>query len=121
MIEIKIDPVPKPRMTRSDSWKHRPTVDRYYGFKDELVLACNKIGFKLPDKYKVEFFIKMSDSWSKKKKKEFEGKPHQQKPDLDNLVKAIQDCLVKEDSGIYHTEASKIWWTEGKIVFYNIK
>jgi len=121
VIELKIDPVPKPRMTRSDIWKHRPIVDRYYAFKDHLVALCNLQHFELPDKYKVEFFIAMPDSWSLTKRKSLEGTPHQQKPDLDNLLKAIQDCLLTKDEGVYHIEATKYWWEEGKIIFYNVK
>jgi Holliday junction resolvase RusA-like endonuclease len=116
MIELILDPVAKPRMTRSDSWKHRPVVDTYFAFKDAIVGLCNLSGFTLPDRYKVEFFIKMPPSWNKWRKFDTEGKPHQQKPDLDNLVKSINDCLKVEDSTIYYIEASKHWAKEGKII-----
>lgn len=121
MIELKIDPVAKPRMTRSDVWKHRPIVDRYYAFKDHLKMLCNLQHFELGDKFRVEFYIRMPDSWSKSKREGMLNKPHQQKPDLDNLVKSVNDCLVINDEVIYYIEASKVWWEEGKIVFYNIK
>lgn len=120
MIELKIDPVAKPRMTRSDTWKHRPVVDRYFAFKDHLVRLCKLQKFTLPDKYKIEFLIAMPDSWSKSKREGMIGKAHQQKPDLDNLVKSINDCLKVEDKYVYHIEASKIWWDEGKILIYEI-
>lgn len=120
MIELKIDPQAKPRMTHSDIWKHRPVVDKYYSFKDHLKMLCKLQHFDLPDKFKVEFFIAMPDSWSLKKRKLMEGKPHQQKPDLDNLLKAICDCLLTNDAVVYHIEASKTWWEEGKIIFYNL-
>jgi len=119
MIELRVDPVPKPRMTASDRWKHRPIVDRYFRFKD-AVLGLSGLGnFKLGDKYKIEFLIRMPDSWAEVKKKRYEGKPHKQKPDLDNLIKAINDCMRAEDEGIHWIEASKIWWREGKIIIHN--
>lgn len=38
------------------------------------------------------------------------GKLHQSKPDIDNLMKALLDSLVKEDKAIGHISAiSKIW------------
>jgi len=120
MIEFKIDPVAKPRMTGSDRWKHRPVVDRYFAFKDALVLLCKKAKYVLPDKYGVKFYIAMPESWSSWKKIDRKGKPHQQKPDLDNLLKSINDCLKISDQTIYYIEASKIWDDEGKIVFYEI-
>jgi Holliday junction resolvase RusA-like endonuclease len=121
MIELKINPVPKPRMTRSDVWKHRPIVDRYYAFKDQLVRLCKLNNFELGNSYRVEFLIAMPDSWSKSKRESLLGKPHQNKPDLDNCIKAIQDCLVKQDQSIYYIEASKIWWDEGIIRLRNLK
>ncbi len=59
----------------------------------------------------------MPKSWSKKKKLEFGGQPHQQKPDLDNLLKGYQDALAKDDSFIWKFELiEKKWATKGKIV-----
>lgn len=121
MIEFKVTPVPKPRMTRSDSWKKRPSVLRYWAFKDELVKQASDKQFELGDSYGVTFFIPMTEGWSDKKKRELFGKPHQQKPDLDNLLKSINDCLKKSDQTIHMIEASKVWWDEGKIVFYNLR
>ncbi len=118
MIEFLIDPMGKPRMVRSDAWKHRPCITQYWAFKDKLVLLAKKIKFTLPDKFKVEFLIKMPDSWSKSKKRDMLDKPHQQKPDIDNLVKAVMDCLKKNDATVYYIEASKVWWSEGKIIIY---
>jgi len=119
MISIKLDPVPKPRMSGSDRWKHRPIVDRYFRFKDALVALCNLSNFELGDSYKVEFLIAMPKSWNAKKKNTYQGTPHRQRPDLDNLLKAINDCLLTEDSVVWSIEASKIWWDEGRIIIYN--
>lgn len=115
-IELLVAPVAKPRMTGSDRWKHRPVVDKYFAFKDVIVGMCNLTKFVLPDKYRVEFYIKMPDSWSKWKRIDMVDKPHQQKPDLDNLVKSINDCLKKEDKTVYYIEAAKFWSEEGKII-----
>jgi len=111
---IYIKPIAKPRMTRQDRWKKRKCVVDYWAFKDEL----RKHNIKLSDKLEVEFHLKMPDSWSKKKKAQMLGKPHKQRPDVDNMCKAIMDCLLKEDSHIYHINASKYWSEEDYIVFY---
>ena len=119
-IEIDIDPMGKPRMTQRDTWKKRPVVTRYYGFKDELNLKCNKAGVIMGDVLGISFVIPMPKSWSKKKKAEFNNMPHQQTPDLDNLIKAVKDCLCKEDSNIwkYSPPPFKVWGETGKIIFY---
>lgn len=118
MIELKITPISKPRMTRADTWRKRPCILKYWAFKDELVELAEKADLKLGNDYKVEFFISMPEGWSKSKKAEMLGKPHQQKPDLDNLVKALNDCLIPRDQTVYHIDASKIWWDEGKIIIW---
>ena len=119
-IELSIDPVAKPRMTGSDRWKHRPVVDKYFRFKDAIVGLCKISKFVLPDRYKVEFRIRIPDSWTSWKKRDMLGKPHQQKPDLDNLVKSINDCLKVEDMTIYYIEATKYWAEEGKIIITEV-
>ncbi len=60
----------------------------------------------------------MPKSWSKKKKAEMYLKPHQSTPDLDNLIKSVKDCLLKEDSGVWwYGEMKKVWDYEGYVTF----
>lgn len=114
-IVIDIDPVAKPRMTRRDKWAERPSVMRYRAYKDALNL---KFKGTLGDTISMTFIIPMPDSWSKKKKIEMNETPHQQKPDIDNLIKGFLDALLEEDSHIYSIEASKFWGYKGKIVIW---
>lgn len=106
-----IDPVPKPRMTQRDRWAQRPCVKRYWDFK-EKVIDC---GIELSDSPNIVFYMRMPKSWSKKKKAEFDGKPHKQRPDIDNLVKALFDSVFEEDSGVYSLIARKEWSYQGGI------
>jgi len=66
----------------------------------------------------VTFIVPMAESWSKKKRKQFDGKPHQPKggPDLDNFLKALGDALYKNDSCIWDVHIRKVWGYEGKII-----
>ena len=118
MVEFLIDPVAKPRMTIRDTWAKRPCVTKYWAFKDKLVLLAKKAKFTLPDKFRVEFLIKMPNSWNSKRKSLMIGKPHQQMPDWDNLGKALCDCLRPEDKDIWDVHVVKTWWSEGKIIIY---
>lgn len=115
----EIIPVPKPRMTQRDKWLSPPRkpVSQYYAFKDALKL------FSLRDKYIVSnplsliFVMPMPSSWSKKKQEMMASTPHQQKPDLDNLVKAFKDALCTDDSYIYmYDHIRKVWGYEGSIL-----
>lgn len=108
-----IIPLGKPRMTRADKWKKRPEVLRYRAFCDEVRLS--KV--TLPESgYHVIFVLPMPPSWSKKKRALMDGEPHQQKPDKDNLEKALLDALFGEDSHIWDGRVTKIWGETGKMI-----
>lgn len=109
---IKINPVPKPRMVKSDAWRKRPVVEKYWTYKDEL---RKEFKGELPEDVYLSFAVCMPKSWSGKKRNELKHKPHQQKPDLDNYVKAVLDCLSDEDSGVYKIYAQKYWAEEGSV------
>lgn len=112
---LDLTPVPKPRMTRADKWKQRPCVLRYWAFCEELRLKLPR-DFDLTGK-DITFILPMPKSWSKKKKIEMDGMPHMQRPDLSNLLKALEDAHQAEDSTIYgYTGLWKLWGREGAIV-----
>ncbi|PKP53748.1 MAG: RusA family crossover junction endodeoxyribonuclease [Bacteroidetes bacterium HGW-Bacteroidetes-1] len=110
---LNIDPQPKPRMTRSDKWRKRPIIVRYYDYCNML----RELGAKLPEAgAKVTFNIPIPKSWSKKKQNEMIGKPHQQRPDLDNMLKALSDAVHDEDAHIWQITVAKYWAITGSIV-----
>lgn len=117
VVTFFIDPVPKPRMTQRDKWAERPVVTHYFAFCDLMRLFANKNKFEMPASgAHLIFHIPMPKSWSDKKKELMLGKPHQQKPDIDNLEKAVLDALCKDDSYIWDLRKTKVWATAGKIV-----
>ena len=101
-----IEPVAKPRQTRSDKWKKRPCVLRYRAFADE----CRLQNVDVYNGCSIIFYIKMPKSWSKKKKEQMVLKPHTQKPDLDNLLKSLMDAVLPEDSHIHHISGLEKRW-----------
>lgn len=108
-----INPVAKPRMTQRDVWMKRPCVMKYRSFCDQV----RDLKIYLPEcGYHVTFILPMPKSWSKKKKIEMAGKPHQQVPDKDNLEKALLDALFQDDSHIWDGRVTKIWGVKGGIV-----
>jgi Holliday junction resolvase RusA-like endonuclease len=115
MLPIKLDitGVPKPRMTQSDRWKRRPCTERYWAYKDRLVELWGDQ--ELPEAIKLIFVMPMPSGWSEKKKALHDEKPHQAKPDIDNLTKSVFDCLAASDSYIWRVESAKYWGREGSI------
>lgn len=112
-ISLAISPMGKPRMTQRDVWKQRPVVLRYRDFcdkvRDQLPL------FELPSELHLTFFVEMPKSWSKKRRAESIGKPHDAKPDIDNLAKAFMDAFKTEDKHVYKLVAEKYWSETGSI------
>ena len=119
IITLDIDPAAKPRMTQSDKWNVRPTVARYRAFKDRLRFEAKGMGLdEIPGSIPgLVFNIPLPRSWSSKKRNAMRGKPHQQRPDLDNLLKGFMDSLCEEDSYIHAIgELKKLWGDSGSII-----
>ena len=117
-MNIELRCVPKPRMTKADAWKKRHIVCNYWLFSDKLRLACK--AFELHDSYSATFYFAMPARWSKKKRIEMIGKAHQDRPDIDNCIKSIQDVLRPgDDQMIYSVHAMKMWAERDCIVLEN--
>ena len=119
-IELPITPVPKPRMTRADRWKQRECVIRYWEFKDNILSEFHDNNYTFPVPAHVIFLMPTPRSWSQKKQQKMLGQPHLQRPDKDNLEKAILDALFEEDSHVWDGRVSKFWSETGKILIKEI-
>ena len=104
-------------MTRSDAWKKRPCVVKYWAYKDELRRLIKENDIKIDKEIYLEFYLPMPKSWSKKKKLSLNNKTHEQRPDVDNLMKGVMDSLFEEDSHIHTIYAKKKWSDNPGIVF----
>jgi len=104
----KITPCTKPRMTQRDKWLKpaRTCVAKYWAFKDQIRAAGVKVN---PNGDHIVFFMPMPKSWKPEKKAEMYGKPHTQRPDKDNLEKALLDAIYDEDCHIWNSTVTKIW------------
>lgn len=103
MIVVPGPPVPKPRQTRRDRWAMRPCVARYRAWAD-LVRAC-AAGRGSAKTYELRFYLPLPKS-----KPGNAGQPHEQKPDVDNLIKATMDALLPAgDQKVFRVVATKFW------------
>lgn len=114
-IYLAVTPCPKPRMTQRDKWMRRPAVIRYRAFCD-AVRACWPAGVPYPEAgAHVTFHLPMPRSWSKAKREAMKGTPHRQKPDRDNLEKALLDALHSDDCAVWDGRTTKRWSEAGYI------
>lgn len=105
-------PIGKPRMTQRDKFIKRPIVQRYWTFKAALQAACGPTDPNA-DMVIVTAWVPMPPSWSKKKQDAMAGQPCRQKPDWDNISKAICDALFDDDECIWVGVAIKYWCRPG--------
>jgi len=111
-VKYPITPCPAPRQVRSDAWNPSPSVQRYRAFRDE----CRLRRVQVPESgVHITFRMPMPASWSKRKAAELDGQPHQQKPDVDNLVKALLDSVYGDDCAVWQISAEKRWARQGAI------
>ena len=116
---FKVTPIAKPRMTKGDRANYRPVTQHYWAYANELKALANIEGLAtLPGSIdRIVFYLPMPGSWSAKKKEKMNHQPHQQRPDLSNLLKGLEDILCTEDSHIYEFRDGlvKLWGYEGSI------
>lgn len=115
MIELRfnITPLGKPTMTQHDKYARKPCVLRYWAFCEE----CQLKGVTVQVHDDITFVLPMPASWSAKKKAAHDGKPHLQKPDTSNMLKAIEDAVHQNDSHLWHYSGlTKVWGYEGAII-----
>lgn len=72
-----------------------------------------KTPFTGPVKVTIRATFKPPESWSKKKVTATTHRPHAQRPDLDNVEKAILDGMNRiafvDDCQVWSVEKSKVW------------
>ncbi len=105
-------PIGKPTMTYVDQWKKRPCVLRYRAFADSIRESAGTLPPE-PDGVIVSAFVPMPKSWSKAQKTLMDGKPCRQKPDYDNIAKAVGDTLFEQDKGLWFGAVVKFWCQQG--------
>ena len=90
---------------------------RYRAFCDEVRLK----NVVMPEQGgHITFVVPMPKSWSQKKRVTMNGQAHQQKPDADNMIKALMDALYADDAHIWDLRVTKLWGVTGQILISDI-
>ena len=122
MITFPIAPVvaSRARVTRWSTYFPK----RYTQFRKEFGELLEKYKAEPVDGLlyvRLDFYVQIPRSWSKKKKEEKEGKHCDNNADLDNYVKAALDSLegkyYNNDKQIVMIRARKYWSDTGHIEF----
>lgn len=85
-------------------------IEKYNQYKIDLSAEAKRMKFSMhPQGMSITFFIPVPKSWTNKKKRLHHMQYHSSTPDLDNLMKAMQDSLLTDDRHLAHYELSKRW------------
>lgn len=103
--------------TPNNYYNRKKVIERYWNYKKRLKEISIEEKFVMPFTGAwIKFYIGMPESWNKKKRIEKLFTPHTSNPDIDNLVKAFFDSVLKEDKIISDYRASKVWYDGAGLV-----
>lgn len=129
-------PVPKPRMTKKSvklihvpdhkldgpGLSRKRSYLRYFAFKDNIRReAANQLFTMTGQPYHIIFHMPMPASWSEDKMKVYEFTQHESVKDADNMLKAIQDCLMEQDKTVWDIRITKVWARLPRIIIKSMK
>lgn len=116
VLKIRAKPKQRPRVTRFGTYTPKDTVE-YERLIASLYRAHTKDVYTGAVEIFIEYHFKIPKARIKKLRK---GEPHLQRPDEDNLTKAIKDALngvaYADDELVWHTDSRKVWWDEDEII-----
>ena len=118
MYILNITPQTSPRPRLSKFGIHMPA--KYMKYKNDLMFLIKQCNVPKSDFYiglEAHFYFPYPKSYPKKEK--IQDRYHQVKPDADNIVKGLQDCLesvglLKNDSQICNLHVKK-YYTDREI------
>lgn len=127
-----LEPRPKPRMVKSDSWKKRPIILKYWEYKDALRLESKNNDLKklppfipmmiffvaIPKTGRRKVVAGIDKNTKAKTVKIEENDPVFVRPDVDNYIKALLDCMETEDNYIHTLCSAKRYSKYPRIEIY---
>lgn len=112
ILDIPIEALGKPRQTNADRWKQRPRVLKYRAWCDALRLLVKPrlAEYEMDKTFDVSWIcVFPMPKLTKKERERRYGGRHDQKPDRDNIDKALLDCLFSNDARISDGYMAKRW------------
>lgn len=104
--------IPEEKLT-PPQLKRKRRLEKYNAYKEKLIDEALDRQFAIPeDGFDITFCIPVPAGrhWKLSKKAEMDHRPHQFKPDIDNLLKAFMDALKKKDQRIWQINGMRKVW-----------
>lgn len=117
-------PQPRPRFTHKGFTYDPATIFKEHSRKELIAQRLAGLVINTPISLCATFFMPIPNSLTKKKKTLLISQPHHsKKPDLDNLLKYLLDCISKnvlifDDSLIHTIYSKKLYDSDPRTEFY---
>lgn len=124
LLTIEGNPIPclRPKIKGKNFYDTQSKIKENYGWQVKSQLHPSFTPMSDPIHLRLEFYMPIPVSYSKKKKELLNGMFHFKKPDLSNLIKFVEDALNgiiwMDDRIITSINASKYYGKESKTVIY---
>lgn len=118
-LTVPFKAIGKPRMPNKTAY-YAPFALRYWEWKDAIKWEAKAQNFEIGDQIAIRATFKMPKSWNKSKQLEMNHKRHQQKPDFDNIAKAVCDALHADDKRVFFGLSMKVWGDRDEIEIVNL-
>lgn len=120
---LNIEPMGAVRMTNRGKFV-KGNAQRYLSYKKQIAwqLSAQHKGQPITTACRVNiiFCMPIPASYSKKKKAELPGRPHDKKPDIDNLIKGAFDAangiIWADDNRVIEVKALKVYAEQPGII-----
>ena len=118
------NPVAQPRHRVSSiggrARTYLPSKHPVHAYKQAIkMIAARETVYKGPVWVGITATFAMPQSWTKAKRTKLDDTPHAQKPDADNVAKAVLDALSghwDDDCQVYELSVEKRWGTEAQTI-----
>jgi Holliday junction resolvase RusA-like endonuclease len=102
-----------PHMLSQAGLDRKRRLEKYTQYKIALNALAKQMRFSVPSfGFSLYFFMPIPPSVYSTKRKRLHGTIHHQRPDYDNLIKAWQDALVKQDGVIGQLSGIGKFWVD---------
>lgn len=98
---------------RPEGKRMHDMLEGYKDYKDRCLTECKRQHFTIPESGGwFRYYLPVAKSWWASKRARHHLTPHITRPDIDNLMKALKDSVLKSDQAIWDYRMSKFYVNE---------
>lgn len=102
-----------PHCLSQEGLRMKRRIERMNRYRENLAFLAKQAGFELPVcGFSVYFYLPIPKQWAKKKREQYHGQLHMEKPDVDNMTKLMFDSLSIKDERVAQLSGLGKFWVD---------